>query len=117
MVERQKCLEDETRPRERLKMEAQVRVSQRRSDVGHACDWLGRRGRRQKNDTASASKGRSECRSHEASQGKPRDLDPMVLEPSANTEGIELVTCTETTGGLEGQMRGGTHLPGAQQQS
>ena len=42
LVEKQKCIGDEGRLRERLKMEAQVVISQQGGDVGHAHGDVGR---------------------------------------------------------------------------
>ena len=42
LVEKQKCMEDEGRPRERLKVEAQMVISQQRREAGYPYGKMGR---------------------------------------------------------------------------
>ena len=95
---------DEGRPRERLKMESQMGISQWRRDVGHACGRMGSSGGRldTKISAGPASEGRRDCcpdeddgttggalgeKNQEIPSDELRDLDPMVLEPPTNIEG------------------------------
>ena len=94
-VEKQKCTGDEGRPRERFKMEAQIRAC---DNVGR-CGWLQKMIRhppRKEDVIVALTKMMRQPTAHsEKKPGgipskEPKHLDPMLSEPPTNSEGIGL---------------------------